>query len=139
VTADLDSLVRLTKAQVKPAAEMMAKAFEGYPLEDFFFPDKSERRRNQANFFESMLSYGVLYGEVYAPSPNLESVAMWLPSDQIDRTLWRNIRCGKLAFWIKAIWRENPRQRAYGEYSHAAHKRCAPFPHMYLQLLGVGP
>lgn len=137
--ADLGGLVRLKKAQVKPAAEMMGRAFEDYPLTAFFFPDKSARRKNQAKSFESLLRYGVLYGEVYATSPKLEGVAMWLPSEQINRTLWRNFRCGKLAFLIKAIWHKNPRQRAYGEYTHAAHKRCAPFPHMYLQLLGVDP
>jgi GNAT superfamily N-acetyltransferase len=139
VTADTDGLVRLTRAQVKPAAEIMGRAFEDYPLTAFFFPDKSARRKNQAKSFESLLRYGVLYGEVYATSPKLEGVAMWLPSGQIDRTLWRNFRCGKLALLIKAIWHKNPRQRANGEYSRAAHKRRAPFPHMYLQLLGVDP
>lgn len=137
MAADLDGLVRLTKGQVKPAAEMMARAFHDYPLSAFFFPDDSEREKKQPVTFQSVLRYGVLYGEVYATSPNLEGVAVWLPHDKAHRTLWRNIRSGNLSLLFRGG--SIPRHMSFHEYSAAVHKRCAPFPHLYLQMLGIDP
>jgi GNAT superfamily N-acetyltransferase len=64
---------------------------------------------------------------------------MWLASDRIERTFWRNLRCGGLTFLLQRIRRDQRRQTAFHEHSNAVHKRCAPFPHIYLQLLGVDP
>lgn len=139
MTADLDGLVRLTKAQVKPAAEVMARAFENYPLNAIFHPDGQANRKKQVRRYEPLVRYCLFYGEVYATSPKLEGVAMWLPPDRIERTFWRNIRSGGLGFLAGMLRRKQPRQRIFHEYSNATHQRCAPFPHVYLQMLGVDP
>ena len=80
--ADLNDLVRLTKAQIKPAAETLVQAFQDDPLIAYFIPDASERNNKSPYIFHLLIRYGLLYGEVYAISPNLEGVAVWLPSEK---------------------------------------------------------
>jgi GNAT superfamily N-acetyltransferase len=134
-----EGLLRLKAGQVGPAAEMMARAFEEYPLTVHSHPDRATRRARIARGFRSLLRFGVLYGEVYAISPDLEGAAMWLYSENSQRTLWRNLRSGGPAALLPLAWRGLAGQRAYREYSREVHQRRAPFPHMYLQLLGVDP
>jgi GNAT superfamily N-acetyltransferase len=137
MTGNLKSPIRLTKDQVKPAAEMMARAFQDYPLSAFFHPDPFERMRRGVQVYIPLLRYGIQSGEVYATSSNLEGVAVWLPHDRVQRTLWRNIRSGNFSVLFRRGG--NSRPQAFHEYSTAVRKRRAPVPHLYLQLLGVDP
>ena len=139
MVADLNNLIRLTRAQVKPAAEMMAMAFQDYPLMAYFFPDSAERMEKSAYDFQSLIRYGLLYGEVYATSPNLEGAAVWLPSEKIHRTLWRRIRSGLLWESFRAGRESAGKQRAFDEHLVEIHKRCVPLESHYLQLIGVDP
>ncbi len=139
MVADLSNLVRLTKAQVRPAAEMMARAFQDYPLMAYFFPDATERMEKSANDFQSLIHYGLLYGEVYATSPNLEGAAVWLPSTKAHRTLLRRIRSGGLSGLFEMRRKTNEKQRSFIDYVVSIHKRCAPSVYSYLQLIGVDP
>ncbi|MDO9579913.1 MAG: hypothetical protein Q7J06_05025, partial [Bacteroidales bacterium] len=111
--ADLDKLVRLTKAQVRPAAGMLARAFQDDPLMAYFFPDASERENRLPYIFEFLIRYGILYGEVYATSPNLEGVAVWLPSEKVDMTPWRMIRSGDFSILFRLGTKSLRRQLAY--------------------------
>lgn len=137
--ADLSSLVRLNNKHIKPAAAVMARAFQDYPLSVYFLPDDSERKKKQPVIFRSLIRHGILYGEVYATSPNLEGVAMWYRSDRLRRTLWREIRSGRFFILFRAGRKQIARQRAFGAYAESVRRRCAPFPHLYLQMLGVDP
>ena len=139
MVADLNNLVRLTEAQLKPVAEMMARAFQDYPLMAYFFPDASERKNKSAHSFQSLIRYGLLYGEAYATSPNLEGATVWLPFEKTHRTLWRRIRSG--LFWesFRAGKESAWKQRAFNEHLIEIHKRCVPLESHYLQLIGVDP
>ena len=136
---EMEGLVRLTLGQVRPSAEMMARAFEEYPLTVYLHPDGTSRREKIARGFRSMLRFGVLYGEVYVTSPRFEGAAMWLYSQNLHRTFWRNLRCGNFSALLPSTVRCRSRQRSFMDYSAAVHRRCVPFPHMYLQLLGIDP
>ena len=76
---NLNNLVRVKKSNIKPAAEVLAKAYQDEPLYAYFIPDASERRNRLPYFLEFTLRHAVLYGEVYASSPKLEGIAGWLP------------------------------------------------------------
>ncbi len=116
----------------------MARAFHDNPGSVYFFPDVSQRRNKLPYLFQLLIRYGLLYGEVYATSPNLEGVAVWLPSEKSYRTLWRNIRSGGLLLLFKA-GRAVAREYTLGKYFESVRKRCAPAAHWYLPLLGVDP
>jgi ribosomal protein S18 acetylase RimI-like enzyme len=133
MASDLNNPVRLTKAQVKTAAEMLARAFQDDPPSVYFFPDGSERKKKLPYVFRALIRYSLLHGEVYAASPNLEGAAVWLPSNKVDEALRRSIRSDKVGKETAS------RQRSFGDYTSSVHKRHAPFPHWYLHLLGVDP
>jgi len=137
--ADLSNLTRLTKAEVRPAAEMLARAYHDDPLYVYLIPDDSERKNKSRYLHEFFLHYGLSYGEVYATSPNLEGVAVWLPPERAHPTAWRSIRSGALPMILRLGWRFISRQQHINGYILPTHKRQAPFPHWYLFHLGVDP
>ncbi len=137
MTADLSDLVRLQKSQIKTAAEMCARAFQNDPLFVYFFPDASERKNKSPHFFQLLVHYGVLYGEVYATSPNLEGVAVWLPSEKADMSPWGMMRSGALSMLAKVGREVIGRMWHFNEYATLVHKRHAPFRHWFLAPIGV--
>jgi len=139
MVADLNNLVRLKKSQIKPAAEMLAKAFQDDPLFAYFIPDASERKDKLPYFLQFPIRYGVLHGEVYAISPNLEGVATWLPSEKADMSLWRTMRSGLLPMIPKMGKEVLSRLRNFDKYYTPMHKRHTPFRHWVLNLVGVAP
>jgi len=136
---DLNNLYRLRKADIKPAAALLAKAFHDYPLSAYFFPDESGRRRKQSFMFQSLVRQGVSCGEVYATSTRLEGVAVWFRSDIKHGAFWSNLLNGIFLFPAILGLETVSRQKAYGEYATSVRKRRAPFPHWHLQLLGIDP
>jgi len=138
---DLNNLVRLTKPQIKPAAEMFAQAFQDDPLFASLIPDASERKLLLPNIFQFMIRYGVFYGGVYATSPNMEGVAVWLPSEKAKMTLWKMIwtGCFSLIYYYFKVGKFISRLLSYNEYAFNLHNRHAHFPHLYLFVIGVDP
>lgn len=137
---DLDNLVRLSKVQIKPAAETFARALQNDPLFNYFISDHSERKA-LSHALQLMTRFGVMYGEVYATSPNLEAVAVWFPSEKAKMTLWKMIRIGELSlipFYFK-FGKVISRMMSYNEYAFKVHDHHAPFRHWYLFLIGVDP
>ncbi len=137
--ADLNNLVRLKEPQIKPAAEMLGRAFQDDPLFTHFFPDASERKSKLPYIFKFLIRYGVWYGEVYATSPNLEGVAVWLPPEKADMTLRRMIWSGDFSILFNLGMKFISRQRSITDYILSIHKRHAPFRHWFLQSIGVDP
>jgi len=139
MATDSTNLVRLTKAQIKPAAEMLARAFQDDPLFAYFLADALERKNKLHHLFECLIRYGVLYGEVYAISPNLEGVTVWFPPGRADMTMWRTIRCGGFSLYFKVGRKVVSRVLGFFNYAFKVHNRHAPFPHWYGGLIGVDP
>jgi len=139
VSTDLKDLVLLNKSHIKPAAEVLARAFRNYPFSKYFFPDELEREKRLPYFFQYFLNYGIRYGESYATSLNLEGVAVWLTSDNYPMTFGRLIRSVPLSIMFSLGRWGGDRMRYFGEYIDAVHKRLAPFKHWYLQEIGVDP
>ena len=139
MSTDLKDLLRLNKSHIKPAAEVLTRAFRNDPLLQHCFPDELERERIAPYFFQYMLSYGVRHGEIYATSPNLEGIAAWLTSDNYPMTFGRLIRSVPLSIMFSLGRWGGARMRYFGEYIDAVHKRLAPFKHWYLLIIGVDP
>jgi len=132
-------LLRLKKDQVGPAAETLARAFGQDPKMDYFAPDEEKRLEIARHHFEFLLRYGQIYGEVYATSPHLEGVAVWLPAKKVEITLWRALRAGLFRF-RKGVGKEAlERILSFSEYLDGLHRRHMPGPHHYLFFIGVDP
>jgi len=136
---NLKDLFRLTKTQIKPAARMFARAFHDDPVFSYFIPDAFKRKNKSPFIFEFIIRYGLLYGEAYATSPNLEGVVMWLPYEKAEMTLWRIIRSGGFSLYFRVGKDVVSRMIFYTEYAYCLQARLAPFPHWYGFLMGVDP
>jgi ribosomal protein S18 acetylase RimI-like enzyme len=134
-----DEPIRLQESQIGQAGEALSKAFFDDPDFKQLVPDDSRRVKTLTDFFRVMLCYGVRYGEVYAASGEMESVAIWLPSEYVEMSIWALLRCGGLSLLFsiswKVLWQMNLEQAC----AIKLHKKLAPFRHWYLAVLGVCP
>ena len=133
------ALFRLSKSHIDPAAAVLNRAFENDPVRTYFFPRPAELAERAIHVDRLVLRYGIRYGEAYAPSPDLEGVAVWLPSTRADMTPWRTLRSGALSIAVNLGKDGGRRMKYFGDGMHAVHKRLAPFRHWYLEVLGVDP
>jgi hypothetical protein len=129
VKADFSEPVRLTESEIKPAAGTLAQAFYDYPLFSYVFPDASERKSGLPLLLQSAVHYGVLNGEVYATSRNLEGIAVWMPPDHTNRSSPAP-EVSKDAM---------DRMAHFGNQVHAVRKRHVPSAHWFLMIIGVVP
>lgn len=136
---DLTKLFQLTKAEIGLAGRVVARAFQDDPLMIYFFPDPSNRKMKLPYIFEYLIRYGIKYGEVYAPSPKLEGIAVWLPSEKSFMTMWRGFLSGGLSLILQIGMSMFLKHASIYDYVISMHKRLAPSPHAYLSVLGVNP
>lgn len=134
-----NSIIHLQKDQIKPAAEMLAKAFIDNPMFALFIPNTAERAKKWPYLFQFQIRYGMRYGEVHTTSSRLEGAAIWFPSDKVKITIWRSIRCGVLPMIPKVGWKLLRRMETIDNYARSIHRRHAPFKHWFLAILGVEP
>ena len=88
--------------------------------------------------FKFMVDYAVLYGEAYAPDPDITGVSCWLPSVTATMTLWRTIRTGGL--WSLHMSRESlHRIMATDQYLTQMRLRIMKKEHLYLTVIAVQP
>lgn len=132
-------MIRLSASQVKSTSKVVARAFHNDPLMSHYFPDEFERKRWLPPLYQFVLRYGVLFGETYVTSSNLEGVALLLPPQETGMSFWKILKAGalSLAFTVKpnALAKLWPSLRT----SENARKRHAYFPHWCLFLLAVEP
>jgi len=136
---DIRGLIRLNKSNAKPAVEVLVRAFRNYPLLQYYFPSEVERDRIAPYFLSFAVFSGIRYGGVYATSPNLEGVTVWITSDNYPVTFWRLVRSVPVSVILGFGGHGGSRLRYSGEFIDAAHKRLAPFKHWFLQTVGVDP
>lgn len=132
-------LVRLSRDQISPASEMLTRAFFNDAKLTWVVPDEQVRKEKGKHLFAFELRYGMRYGRVYATSPVLEGVAVWLPSDRSAITFWRAMRSGGMALQ-KGLGKETmQRLLSFSDQVDACHKKHAPGTHCYLFFIGVDP
>lgn len=132
-------IVPLTRDQIGPASEVLVRAFFHDPKLTNILPDEKERMERGRSLFVFELRYGLNYGLVYATSSGLEGVAVWLPSDRSEFTLWRAMRSGGMVL-RKGLGREGMRRlRLFSDQVDAYHHRHLQERHCYLFFIGVDP
>lgn len=135
----MNGLIKIQESQIKDAALVISTAFYNDPPLVYSIPDGLKRREKSHYIFEAYVRYSVSYGEVYATSPDLEGIAVWLPSDKVDTNLWQDLKDG----WFSVLFHCGPmtvlRQRNISGAMGAAHKHCISVTHRYLFFLGVLP
>lgn len=134
-----EAIIRLSKEQIGPASEMLVDAFFNDAKLTHVLPDDTTRREQGRHIFAFHLRYGLNYGRVYATSPTLEGVAVWLPSDLSEVTFWRAMRSGGMALQKGLSKDAMKRLLAFAEEVDVYHKKHVSGRHCYLFFIGVDP
>ena len=132
-------LLRLTLKERGVGTAVLGRAFAEYELLRYYFPDETERRAAADTFVFIGLSVCLKYGEVYASSEKLEGVAGWLPPGKSPFGARQIIRSVPLSVLFRFGRQGAGRLQAYGRFIDNLPRRLVPYPHWYLQIIGVDP
>ncbi len=135
----LDGLVHLSNSSFERAVDVLTRSFWNDPLNEYFFPDETLRKRFLPVFFEYRLKQGTKYGEVFTTSEKVEGVAIWRYSKTIDSSLWRDIRSGGLKL-LRMYGRSLlNRMIEVNEFTSNRITKYATSPFMHLGPISVDP
>ena len=131
--------IQLSRQDMPAASAVLGKAFLEYPLLRWVFPDETERRAMSATFTSIALHVCRRYGEAHASSSRMEGVAGWLPPGKAPFGSWQTLRAVPLTTLLRFGRQGARRLQPFGDFVDRRHREMAPFPHWYLQILGVNP
>jgi ribosomal protein S18 acetylase RimI-like enzyme len=134
-----NKLLRLTRKDRDAGAAVLGRAFTEYEMLRYYFQDEAERHAVAVTFGFVALSVCLKYGEVYASSAKMEGVAAWLPPGKAPFGGWQIIRSVPLSVLFRFGRQGASRMQAYGRYIDNMHRKLVPYPHWYLQIIGVDP
>ena len=137
--SEIKQLLRLDRSQIEDAAETLARSFRDYSLFEYFYPELSEREKRMSPNFRCNIKRCLISGEAYATSSCMEGIALWLPSDNVEPTLWQKLRCGQIGLALTETRAALRKMKLFNDYILPLHKRLMPQKHMYLWILGVDP
>lgn len=132
-------MIRLNKSHIKSAGILLGRALFDDPVSIHVIPDSNERKLKLNHVFQMTACLGVLYGEAYATSEDLEGIAVWIPFNNFREKKLRMLRCAIKAKLNKLGRVAGKRFKPIEEINKKMHIQFAPYKHWYLQSLGVGP
>lgn len=133
------SLYKVKRKDIKKAVEVLTKAFNTDPLTQFIFPNDETRKNQSPHYFNFIISYGLKFGEVYAPSPEIEGLAIWYLSDKYEMNMMKQLRAGGMRLFLKLRRETISRMLPLGRFSGNMHRKYGHFRHWYLSPIGVAP
>ena len=132
-------LYKLKRKDKKRAVEVFSKAFYSEPLYQYLFPDKNTRQKFLTHIFNFNVSYGLLFGEIYAPSPKIEGLAIWYRSNRYKMNIIKLLRAGGLKFFIKLDKDTRLRVMPINRFADEMLLKYGNFLHWYLSPIAVEP
>jgi ribosomal protein S18 acetylase RimI-like enzyme len=132
-------LSRLTSKERHAGAAVLGRAFAEYEVLRHYFPDERQRHTIANTFVLIGLAVCLKYGEVYATSDKMEGVAAWLPPGKAPFGGWQILRSVPLPTLFRFGRQGAARMQAYGRFVDSLHRKLLPYPHWYLQVIGVDP
>ena len=131
-------LYRVQKRDITQVGKVLADAFQHDPLWNKIYEAESDIEKRFRAHFEVPVRYCLQYGEVYAPSEDLEGVVAWVSGKYADMTAWRIIRSGALGAAMRMGSRAAKKMghvfKPVGEDRHNHMAGCA---YLYLLVVGV--
>jgi ribosomal protein S18 acetylase RimI-like enzyme len=131
--------IRLEKKKIERASEVLSRAFRDDPELIQFIPEAQKRQRLLLPMFRVSLRHALKYGEVYAVSPAIEGVAVWLPSNAPEISLWAMLIGSGLGLLFRMPWSFLRKMKHDDDFARRLRQQLAPFDHWYLAVLGVDP
>jgi ribosomal protein S18 acetylase RimI-like enzyme len=132
-------LYKMQSKDVPTAGAVLAEAFRNDPVWNNVFAGDTTPRQRQL-VFEMPVKYSLHYGEVYAPSEQLEGVIAWVPGRFAEMTAWRIFRSGALWSGLKIGAKLASRvQPLNGPMQRDREEHMGDTPFLYLFILGMAP
>ena len=94
-------LQKLKRNQINLAVNLLVRAYKDNEFFKYSIPDLETRLFLLRAIFKVRIKFGLLYGEVFTTSDNIEGVAQWIKSDKSDYTFLRIIRVGAISLRLK--------------------------------------
>ncbi len=142
--SELPHLIQLREDQIEEASRILSRAFQDDPLFAYCYPDPIERKKNSITHFEWLILLGIISGEVYITSSDIESVAIWHPyaievkkKGEQSKEIRRRIRKVRRMAFLDVLYSE--RLGIFEELSNSFQNEHVNFPHWYLSIIGVDP
>ncbi|MFX0180072.1 MAG: GNAT family N-acetyltransferase [Candidatus Hodarchaeota archaeon] len=140
----LNNPKRISEDEIEAASKVLGRSFQDDPLFMYCFPDPIERKIKVAIHGEWLILLGILSGEVYITSSNIERVAIWHPhgiKDQLRGTQSKEIRTRlrkvrKMEFSDPLVIE---RMSNFEDLANSFQSQYVNFPHWYLAFIGIDP
>jgi len=94
-----ENLYHLETTDIPKAVEVLFDAFQDDPVFNAIFEGATPEQRKA--FYETPLRYCMKYGQVCAPSKDIEGVAGWVKGELAEMSLWRMLVSGAMWSGIK--------------------------------------
>ena len=131
-------LYRVQKGDIVRASKVLADAFQRDPLWNKICEGESDLEKRFRALFEVPVRHCLKYGEVYAPSEDLEGIVAWVPGKYADMTAWRIIRSGAMGAAMRmgsnAAKKMGP---VFKPVTQDRHEHVAGHAFLYLLIVGV--
>ncbi|MFC1981487.1 GNAT family N-acetyltransferase [Chloroflexota bacterium] len=131
-------LYRVQKGDISRVGKVLADAFQHDPLWNKVFKGEPDLEKRFRAFFEVPVRHCLKYGEVYAPSQDLEGIVAWVPGKYADMTMWSIIRSGAIGAAMRmgsnASKKMGPVFKPITEDRHEHMTGCT---YLYLLIVGV--
>jgi GNAT superfamily N-acetyltransferase len=141
MSGQIENLYKLQKKDISKAGVVLADAFQHDPIWANIFEVESKNINRMGAWFEGSVRYGLRYGEVYAPSKNLEGIAVWGLNDFADMTMWRMIRSGSIfsgmKLGLKTISRAMKMKTVFEPLEADRKANMQGRDYIYLMIIGV--
>lgn len=134
----MDKLHQLSKHESDQAGRVLSEAFRDDPVFNAIFLDAPPEQR--VAFFSAPVIYSMKYGQVFAPSGQLEGIAAWVPGAYADMNLFRMISSG--AFWTGMKMGMEIAKKLkviFGPVEHDRKEHMLGRSYIYLQIIGISP
>jgi GNAT superfamily N-acetyltransferase len=131
-------LYRVKRGEIIRAGKVLADAFQHDPLWNKIFEGEPDIEKRFRAHSEVPVRYCLKYGEVYAPSEDLEGVVAWVPGKYADMTAWRIIRSGAMGaamrMGLNASKKLGP---IFKPITEDRHEHMVKSNYLYLLVVGV--
>ena len=136
---ELSEFYKLSKSDVNYISKLFERVFFNWSLAVAIEPDEEIRRTRMHYFYALSIKHLIKYGEVYAPSPKMEGVAIWVHSDYYEMSTWQMIKSGALKVLIKFGFKSMKRAEILLDFAADITAELINEPHYHLVWLGVEP
>ncbi len=128
-------MIPLPRSHLHIAAAMCGRAYQDNEGFSWMVPEPEIRRKLLTPIFEARLKFGLLSGEVFTTSPQVEANAQLVPSERSSYTLSKIVRCGVLPLMARMGYARFSRMLSVGKEADSVPKQVVKGP--FISLLGV--